>query len=78
MNEEARMVTSKSTQEDEIFELSVRPKRLKDYIGQKAVKRKMKIFLTAARKRKEALDHSLILAHQASAKPHLRILLRTS
>ena len=54
------MVTSKSTQEDEAFELSVRPKRLKDYIGQKAVKHKMKIFLTAALKRKEALDHSLI------------------
>ena len=54
------MVTSKSTQEDESFELSVRPERLKDYIGQEAVKRKMKIFLAAACKRKEALDHSLI------------------
>lgn len=60
VNEEARMVTSKRTQEDDNFELSVRPERLKDYIGQEAVKRKMKIFLTAARKRKEALDHSLI------------------
>ena len=54
------MVTSKSTQEDEAFELSVRPEWLKDYIGQEAVKRKMKIFLTAARNRGEALDHSLI------------------
>ncbi len=54
------MIASKSTQEDEAFELSVRPKRLKDYIGQEAVKRKMKIFLTAALKRGEALDHSLI------------------
>ena len=60
MNEEARIITSKSTQEDQAFELSVRPKQLKDYIGQETVKRKMKIFLTAALKRKEALDHSLI------------------
>ncbi|MGE4657669.1 MAG: Holliday junction branch migration DNA helicase RuvB, partial [Gammaproteobacteria bacterium] len=60
MSEEARIVSSKSIQEEEAFESAIRPKRLKDYIGQLAVKRRMHIFLTAARNRGEALDHSLI------------------
>ncbi|HYM35225.1 MAG TPA: Holliday junction branch migration DNA helicase RuvB, partial [Steroidobacteraceae bacterium] len=38
----------------------VRPKRLADYIGQAKVKTQMEIFISAAKKRKEALDHVLI------------------
>jgi|TARA_B110000263_G_C15234147_1_gene476145 Holliday junction DNA helicase RuvB len=51
-----------SSQEDEIFDRKVRPQTLDDdeYIGQESVKRQMRIFITAARNRAEALDHTLI------------------
>ncbi|WP_446897539.1 Holliday junction branch migration DNA helicase RuvB [Clostridium sp. LBM24168] len=41
-------------------EYSLRPKKLKEYIGQKNVKDKLKIFIQAAKNRKEALDHVLL------------------
>ncbi len=40
-------------------ELSLRPKTLSEYIGQQKVKENMKIFIEAAKKRNEALDHCL-------------------
>ena len=46
--------------EEEAFDRAVRPKRLADYVGQTAVKTQMEIFIEAARKRREALDHVLI------------------
>ncbi|MFT6910343.1 MAG: Holliday junction DNA helicase RuvB, partial [Oleiphilaceae bacterium] len=39
---------------------AIRPKTLIDYVGQPAVKEQMEIFIEAARKRREALDHVLI------------------
>lgn len=39
---------------------AIRPKKLEDYVGQPAVKEQMGIFVEAARKRQEALDHVLI------------------
>ena len=39
---------------------AIRPVSLKDYIGQPVVKEKMDIFLSAAKKREEPLDHTLI------------------
>ena len=39
---------------------SLRPLRLRDYIGQQQVKEQMEIFIGAARKRAESLDHCLI------------------
>ncbi|MGV6817317.1 MAG: Holliday junction branch migration DNA helicase RuvB [Thiotrichales bacterium] len=41
-------------------ELSIRPRRLADYIGQPVVREQMEIFISAARNRGEALDHVLI------------------
>ena len=40
--------------------ISVRPKSLGDYIGQSKVKQQMHIFIEAAKKRGEALDHTLL------------------
>lgn len=39
---------------------AIRPTQLQDYIGQQAVREQMSIFISAARKRQEALDHVLI------------------
>ena len=46
--------------EEEFAEVSLRPKLLKEYIGQTKVKENMKIYIAAAKKRKEALDHVLL------------------
>ena len=46
--------------EEEMSEVSLRPKYLTEYIGQTKVKDKMKVYIEAAKKRKEALDHVLL------------------
>ncbi len=47
-------------EEEEKQELSLRPKFLKEYIGQDKVKENMKICIEAAKKRKQPLDHVLL------------------
>lgn len=56
---EERIISRGMTMEDE-NEGSLRPKRLNEYIGQKKVKDNLSIFIEAARKRGEALDHVLL------------------
>ncbi len=46
--------------EEELVELSLRPKTLNEYIGQTKVKENMKVYIESAKKRKEALDHVLL------------------
>ena len=47
-------------EDEEIAEVSLRPKFLREYIGQTKVKENMKIYIEAAKKRKESLDHVLL------------------
>ena len=44
---------------EESFILSLRPKELKNYIGQENLKEKLKVLIKAAKKRKEACEHIL-------------------
>ena len=53
-------IVSTSTAEDIAADKTLRPKRLADYIGQQSVHEQMEIFIGAARKRQESLDHVLI------------------
>ena len=46
--------------DEELSELSLRPKKLNEYIGQTKVKENMKVYIEAAKKRGEALDHVLL------------------
>jgi len=57
---EERIITSEFKEEDVEVEYSLRPQRLKEYIGQKKVKERLSIFLQAAKIRKEPLDHVLL------------------
>lgn len=57
--DEENIVDSKSQQEEE-FEQTLRPKNLKDYVGQEKIKENLKVFLEAAKKRKGVLDHLLL------------------
>ena len=60
MIEADRVTAPGGHQEDESSERAVRPKTLADYVGQSAVKAQMEIFISAARQRRDALDHVLI------------------
>lgn len=55
-----RVVSPKPTEDDGKFELSLRPKRIDEYIGQDKVKENLKILIQAAKKREEAIDHVLL------------------
>lgn len=55
-----RIVTSESIEEDIEIETSLRPRQLCDYIGQEKVKTNLEIYIKAALERKEALDHVLL------------------
>lgn len=55
-----RIISGKANPSDEQFELSLRPQRLNQYIGQHKVKENLKIFIEAAKIRKESLDHVLL------------------
>ena len=54
-----RITKSGFIEEDAEIEVSLRPKRLSDYIGQDAVRSNLEIFIEAARQRGEPLDHVL-------------------
>jgi Holliday junction DNA helicase RuvB len=61
MNEaEERIISAEDSVDDFVVEASLRPKTMDEYIGQPAMREKLGIFLEAARRRGEALDHALI------------------
>jgi Holliday junction DNA helicase RuvB len=61
MNEPVdRVVTPLGSGEDRAIDASLRPKTLSEYIGQPVMREKLEIYLEAARRREQALDHVLI------------------
>jgi Holliday junction DNA helicase RuvB len=57
---EDRLISANLMMEDQIAELSLRPRYLSEYIGQKQVKENLKVYIEAAKQRKESLDHVLL------------------
>ncbi len=55
-----RLIETSFTEEDSKIENSLRPQFLKDYIGQTKIKDNLKVFIAAAKQRKEPLDHVLL------------------
>lgn len=60
MIEADRIISAAAIGEEEFLDRAIRPKLLKDYVGQEAVREQMDIFIQAAKLRKDALDHLLI------------------
>ncbi|TLM66832.1 MAG: Holliday junction branch migration DNA helicase RuvB [Deltaproteobacteria bacterium] len=54
-----RLITAQPTGDDRLFEQSLRPRSLDEYVGQGKIKENLKVFVGAARNRGEALDHVL-------------------
>jgi Holliday junction DNA helicase RuvB len=57
---EERVIAAEPKSDDVALELAIRPQSLDDYVGQAQVKRQMRIFISAAAGRGDALDHVLI------------------
>ena len=55
-----RITDGEPQKEDNQFETSLRPKRFEDFPGQDRVKEKLKVFVEAAKRREEPLDHTLL------------------
>lgn len=59
--DDERMVSAESQDSEELVEeMSLRPQRLSQYIGQDKIKKEVSIYIQAAQKRQEALDHVLL------------------
>jgi len=56
----ARVKDSLPSDEDRQFDLTLRPTRIDEYIGQRQVKENLRVYMKAARNRREALDHVLL------------------
>lgn len=54
-----RLISGQTQDDDNSFEVSLRPRQIQEYIGQTKVKENLQVFIDAARKRQEALDHVL-------------------
>jgi holliday junction DNA helicase RuvB len=57
---EDRIISANFMMEDQAVELSLRPRYLAEYIGQQQVKENLKIYIEAAKQRRETLDHVLL------------------
>lgn len=57
---ERRVISTESFVEDEKLENSLRPMKLEEYIGQERVKSNLKVYIEAARNRRDVLDHVLL------------------
>ncbi|WP_299982632.1 Holliday junction branch migration DNA helicase RuvB [uncultured Pseudoteredinibacter sp.] len=55
-----RIISPQARMQEEVVDRAVRPKTLADYVGQPVVREQMEIFIGAAKKRGEALDHTLV------------------
>ena len=56
---ERRLIQTEESREDLVYEPKIRPNMLSDYIGQEKLKEMLSIYIEAAKKRKQSLDHCL-------------------
>ncbi|OGY93966.1 MAG: Holliday junction DNA helicase RuvB [Candidatus Komeilibacteria bacterium RIFOXYC1_FULL_37_11] len=57
---EDRVISAKEQNTDRTWDLTLRPQKLKDYVGQEQIKENLNIILQAAQNRKEPIDHTLL------------------
>jgi len=55
-----KSITGKLLKGEEIYELTLRPKKLSEFVGQKTITENLNVFIKAAKKRKEPIEHILL------------------
>ncbi|MDN6900985.1 Holliday junction branch migration DNA helicase RuvB [Oenococcus sicerae] len=70
-----KILDAQSTAADTDAELTLRPKFLADYIGQKQIKDQLSVYLQAAKQRNEALDHVLLFGPPGLGKTTLAVVI---
>ena len=66
-----REVSGSSQNEEETFEQSLRPRTLEEFVGQEDLKQGLHIFINAAKKREEPIDHTLLYGNPGLGKTTL-------
>lgn len=74
INNKKDFVSLEPIEEDEVLDLTLRPKTWKNYIGQEKIKKNLKIIIEAAKKRKETPDHLLFYGGSGLGKTSLSYL----
>lgn len=59
-NTKERIITAKEKAEDKTLDITLRPKALEEFIGQEKIRENLNIFMSAAKKRQEPLEHVLL------------------
>ena len=75
--DENLLIPNLQNESEEFAEISLRPKTLDEYIGQTKVKENMKIYIEAAKKRNEPLDHILLYGPPGLGKTTLASIIST-
>jgi len=75
--DENLLIPNLKNETEEIAEVSLRPKTLNEYIGQTKVKENMKVYIEAAKKRNEPLDHILLYGPPGLGKTTLASIIST-
>jgi Holliday junction DNA helicase RuvB len=73
---ETQFLTPTAAPEDDELEQSLRPRRLRDFVGQERIKEQLAIALQAAKARGEALDHVLLVGPPGLGKTSLAFIVR--
>src|SRR3569833_4765681 len=71
MIQQDRLIAAEARPDDDAVDRAIRPALLADYVGQPAVREQMEIFIQAAKRRGEALDHALIFGPPGRGKTTL-------
>ncbi len=69
--EDLRPIAPEAAPEENGFEISLRPKTLADFVGQEKIKENLGIFLTAAKKRGQPIEHVLLYGNPGLGKTTL-------
>lgn len=72
---EERIISAHLAPEDAAVEYSLRPRFLSEYIGQERVKENLRVFIEAAKMRREALDHVLLYGPPGLGKTTLSVII---
>lgn len=72
-----RLIDSAAKPREDQHDRAIRPKSLRDYIGQPVVREQMEIFIGAAKKRGEPLDHTLVFGPPGLGKTTLANIIAT-